>query len=160
MNEFWRKLLDIVGGNSYVAMFADPNREILNIDNYAYVVENDATTPVNLATVREFNVDIDSNSDFVLLEIAACAILNGETTPRLNPAILTQIIDRSSARTFFNTPTMLPHIAGFAGFPFLLTSPRVIKARSTLTITAQAAQNVTFSGFFMALRGARIYYKN
>lgn len=160
MNEFWRKLLDIVGGNSYIAMFADANREILAIDNYSYIIENTAATPINFATVREFNVPMDTDSDFVLTSIAGEAVVNGEATPRLNPAILLQIYDQASARSYFNSPTMMPHVAGFAGFPFLLTSPRIVRARSTLTVTAQAAQNgAVFSQFSLALSGARIFYK-
>lgn len=160
MNEFWRKLLDIVGANSYVAMFADPTREILAIDNYTYTIENTAATPINFTTVREFNVPMDTDSDFVMTSISGGAVISGGSNVTLNPAILLQILDQSSGRNYFNIPTMMPNIAGYGGFPFLLTSPRVVKPHSTLTISAQAAQaTVEFSTFQLCLSGARIFYR-
>lgn len=159
MNEFYRRLYDIVGRNSYIASFADPNREILDIDNYSYSVENSAATPINNVTVRAFDIPMDTDSDFVFTYISGAAVLNGETTLTLNPAILLQIFDQSSGRNYFNAPVPMGIIAGYAGFPFLLTSPRVVRARTTLTVTAIAAQNVIFNTFALSFGGSRIFYK-
>lgn len=159
MNEFWRKLLDTVEYSDYIATFADPTRKIVAIDTYSYSVDKNALTANITATApQSFDVVMDTDSDFVCTYFAGCGRALGSTLMQVNPAMLVQITDRASGKTFFNQAAPMPMICGQAGFPFLLTSPRVIRPRSTLTLTARSAQVQSFTGFYFALHGARIFY--
>lgn len=165
MNEIERRLLDIAGFNSVTMMYADPSREILLIDTYAYTVDTSALaalTPVNPITT---NLIMDSDSEFVLYFLAGGAIIPGvgdrPTAMNPMPAIDIQITDLASGRTYFNMPTPMPLVAGLQGFPFILTSPRIVKPRTTLQIDMSTSVSVagpSFSAVFLTLHGARIYY--
>lgn len=164
MNEFWRKLCDEVQATDYISTFADPTREILHIDNYTYSIDgNTLTAPITASASQSFNVVMDSDSDFVCTYLSgfgrSAASALGATIMIINPAMLVQITDRASARTWFNRPSAMAMLCGQGGFPFLLTSPRVIKARTTINVTAISAQVVSFTGFYFCFHGSRIYYK-
>jgi hypothetical protein len=163
LNEFWRRLCDTVQRTDYISLFADPRREILNIDDYTYSIDGNVLTTagavITATQAASFDLNMDSDSDFVLTYISGAARISGNTSLTLNPALLVQIKDQASGRNYFNTPAPLPLFAGQGGFPFLPTSPRVIRARSTLTVSAISAQVKSFSGFYLSLHGARIYYK-
>lgn len=168
MNEFQRRLLDIVQFTYPLGQFGDPSREIVGIDNYAYSCDwhGNPGTGLTFTAPKQFDLVMDSDSDFVMTYISggACSEFSavGQFKVKFNAAIMAQITDRSTGRTYFNLPTPLPLIAGMNGFPFLLTSPRVIRPRTTLRVdltcpAADAARRYP-SGFF-TLHGAKIYYK-
>ena len=160
MNEYQRRLMDIVGNDNYIASFADPSREVMFIDNYCYSIDFASVgAPIANAAAQTFPLIMDSDSTFILTSISGCATLLGNTTPDFNAAVLVQILNKSSGLNFFNIPTMLPHIAGAGGFPFLLTSPRIILPRVTLAVSAQSAQAVSFQQFSLTMNGSRIYYR-
>jgi len=111
---------------------------------------------------------MDSDSDFILTAMSGAAVIsapviavpaNGNTVTEFSPALLIQITDQASGKTYFNGPTPLPLIAGAGGYPFLLSSPRIVRPRSTLTVSAQgAAAAVTYERFMFSLHGAKIFY--
>lgn len=168
MNETQRRLLDAAKRNSALSIFADPTRRLLLIEPYTYTV--DFMVPLAGATrIRPgvpFATDVimDSDSDFVMTDISAGSLMNfavAQTKLQWNPALLLQITDKSAGRTYFNTPTLLPLVAGFNGFPFILASPRVLKPRTTLhldVMTATTDNNAQYFGFFLCFHGAKIYY--
>lgn len=161
MNEHQRRLLDVVEMSSYIATFADPSRQILLIEPYTYSIDQLAVN-ITSAAAQSFNLVMNSDSDFVATMFAGGSRIQAGTFPRsveFSPALLVQITDQSSGKTYFNRPTPLPLIAGAAGFPFILTSPRVIKARTTLAISAQGAvAGATYNDFFFSIHGAKIFY--
>lgn len=165
MNEFERRLLDVIGYSSYIATFADPARQILGIEGYAYSVDALAAN-VTSAAPADFDLIMDSDSDFVVCYLAGAAridngptVANGTRCTEFSPGLLVQITDQSSGKTYFDKPTPLPLIAGAGGFPYIMSSPRVIKPRSTLTVTAQGAiAGAQYDDFFFALHGAKVYY--
>lgn len=157
MNEFWRKLCDITGSDNYVSLFAEPGRKISLIDNYTYSVESTVAGVVQNVT-SSYDVVMDSDSDFVCMFLAGFGRVAGQTDLIFNPAIMVQITDQASGRTWLNQPAPLPMLCGQGGFPFLLSSPRVIRPRSTLTVSATPAQATDFSGFYFSFHGARIFY--
>lgn len=177
MDTFQRELLDLVGFTSYVATFADPGRKILDIEPWTYTVDGDAGVNITQTVPASFLTPMAGDSDFVLTYMSGfgrCATSSfGATVMLPNPALLVQISELNSGRNFFAgagatvalggvlTPSGLapmPMIAGQGGFPFLLTSPRVLRARSTIKTTAISAQAVTFNGFYFCFHGARIWY--
>jgi hypothetical protein len=177
MNTYRRELLDLVEATDYIATFADRGRVILNIEPYTYSIDGDAGVNITQTQSRVFLTPIDQDSDFVLTYMSGfarnAASTFGATVLIPNPALLVQIKELNSGRNFFAglgatvalggvaTPAGLapmPMIAGQGGFPFLLTSPKIIRARSTLRTTAIAAQASTFNGFYFSFHGARIWY--
>jgi hypothetical protein len=159
MNEFWRELLDTVGYSDYIATFADPARKVIFIDTYSYIVDgNTLSADITATAPQSFNIIMDTDSDFVCTYFAGFGRATGSTLMMVNPAMLVQISDRASGKTFFNQAAPMPMICGQGGFPFLLTSPRVVKPRTTLTLTARSAQAQSFTGFYFAMHGGRIFY--
>lgn len=165
MNEFQRRLLDTVELSSYVASFADPTRRVLLIEPYTYSLDQLAVN-ITSAAAQAFNLVMNSDSDFVVMGLAGGALINtGPTTPNgtrcveYTPALLVQITDQWSGKTWYNRPTPLGLLAGAQGFPFLLTSPRVVPARATLNVSAQGAvAGATYNNFYFSFHGAKIFY--
>lgn len=175
MNEFQRRLMDVVEANTAVYDAIDHKREVLLVEPYCYAVDFNNTiasgVQLNPATPRSFNLIMDSDSDFVLTHMnGGCGVNQGTATAggaqriQANPAVLLQITDRSSGRTFFDIPTIFPLVAGWGGFPFIFTSPRVIKPRSTLqldfTVADTSGAGANYYGVYAALWGAKIFYKS
>lgn len=167
MNVRERRLLDTVRHTSYVASFAEPGRQVIGVEPYAYVVDEVGLELTN-AAAQEFELIMDSDSDFVATWASGAAVVadpviadpaNGNTCTEFAASILVQITDQSSGKTWYNQPTPLALIAGAGGFPFIMASPRVIRPRGTLTVSVQAAvSGVEFSAFYFALHGGKIYY--
>lgn len=158
-NAFWTQLLDMVEYTDYIATFCDPDRQILEIEPYTYTVDGNALSAnITMTAPQVFNTQMEGDSDFVLTYLSAFGRVNAETALRVNPALLVQIAEVTTGRTFFSGPSPLPMVAGQGGFPFLLTGPKVIRARSRLQITVTAAQAVQWSGFYFCYHGARIWY--
>lgn len=174
MNEFERKLLDTVRFSSWIASFADKSRRLIGMENYAYSIDAVAANIAQAAlgqagAISDFNLPMDSDSEFVAVYMSGGAridngpvVANGTRVVEFSPGLLVQILDQSSGKTWFDKFTPLPLVAGAGGFPFIMTSPRVVKPRSTLTVSAQAAlggtPGVTFNDFFFTIHGAKLYY--
>lgn len=158
-NAFWTQLLDLVEYTDLIATFADPSKTIVDIEPYSYTIDGDALTANITATAAQsFITQMQGDADFVMTATSGFGRAQGSTALLVNAAILVQILDQSSGRTFFDQPTPLPFIAGQMGFPYLLPGPRVIKARSSLKTTAISCQVQTFTGFYLTFHGARIWY--
>ena len=167
MNVVERRLLEAVEFSSYIASFAEPGREILFVESYTYTVDAQDVDIDNTAA-QDFPLIMDSDSDFICTALSGAAVIsepviadpaNGNSCTEFSPSLLVQLRDEAKGKTFFNIPTPLPLIAGAGGFPFLLSSPRVIRPRSTITVSAEAAaSDVVFSSFFFSLHGGKIYY--
>jgi hypothetical protein len=162
LNLFRRRAEDISGFTDYIASLADPTRRVLLIDTYSYVVDDTDGTNITAAAPQEFDVVMDTDSTFVFLGLNAFGRTSTapiSTEMNLNPALSLQIKDQSSGRNYFNQPAAVPLIAGAGGFPFLFPSPRIVAARSTLTLTVAAiGSTAVFDRFYAALHGARIFY--
>ena len=143
----------------YVATFADPSRQIVDIDTYTYTIDGDVLSAnITQTAPQVFNTQMVGDCDFVLFYLSAFARINGQQVMTVNPAILVQIAEPTTGRTFFAGPSPLPLVAGQGGFPFLLPGPRVIRARSQLQATFISAQAQAFSGIYFCYHGARIWY--
>lgn len=159
MNEGERKIFDALHSNDYVKSFADQTREILQVETYAYAADRvNAASPINAATVRTENIQIDGNSDFICFYLSGAALVTGASVPVFNPSIGVQVTDNMSKRTFFDTFTPMPHVCGTGGFTFYLASPRILRARTQLTVSFQALSTSTFDQAQFVMHGSRIYY--
>ena len=171
MNEFQRKLLDTVRFTSWIAAFADPARTLIGVEAYSYVVDARGAA-IDQLTAQSFNLVMDSDSEFACTYISGAAVIsapvigapaNGNQVTEFSPSLEIQVRDQSSGRTWFDIPTPLPLIAGAGGFPFILASPRISKARSTITVEAKGSfhngpPSATFEDFMFCLHGAKLYY--
>lgn len=96
------------------------------------------------------SIDIQADSDFVLQKLGyfadiAAAVQTDST--RVVPLVTISLVDTGSGRNLIETPTPIPTIFGTGRLPFILPTPRVFFARSTITLTlvnfdAAAAYNV------------------
>lgn len=171
MNEAQRKLLDAARFTSWVASFADPARELIGVEGYAYAV-NARGANIDQLTVQDFPLVMDSDSEFVCVYLSGGAVIsapviatpaNGNQVVEFSPSLEIQITDESSGRTWFDQPTPLPLIAGSGGMPFILPSPRITKPRSTVLVSAKGSfhngpPSATFADFLFMLHGAKLYY--
>lgn len=181
MDTFRRELLDMVGYTDYCATFADQGRKLLDVEPWTYSVDGDSGVNITQTIAQSFLTPMAGDADFLITYMsgfARSAAYNpaGVPSPTAmipNPALLVQITELNSGRNFFAgvgatirfggvlAPAGLapmPFVAGQGGFPFILTSPKVIRARSTLRITAMSAQAQTFNGFYFCYHGARLWY--
>lgn len=158
-NAFRTQLLDMVEYTDYVATFAEPGREIVDIDNWTYFVDGETLSADITATAAQvFLTPMAGDNDFVLFYMAGMGRVTGTTVLSANPALLVQIADLTTGRTFFSAPSPMPMIAGCGGFPYMLPGPKVIPPRSTLRTTVVSAQAQAFSGFYFCFHGSRIWY--
>lgn len=165
MNEHQRRLLDVVEASSYIATFADPARKILAVEPYTYSIDALAVN-ITSAAAQSFNLIMNSDSDFIATMFSGGARIAVGPVPshdqnciEFTPALLLQVTDQSSGKTYFNRPTPLGLICGAGGFPFLLSSPRIIQARTTIAVSAQGAvAGATFNNFYFSMHGAKIFY--
>lgn len=158
-NAFRTQLLDMVEFTDYAAWFADPARQLMEVEPWSYSIDGDVLPASITATApQSFNTPMAGDADFLMTYISGFARPAGTTQLTVNPALLVQIADQSSGRTFFSGPAGMAFIAGQGGFPYLLTSPRIVKARAALKTTAISAQAQSFTGFYMTFHGVRLWY--
>lgn len=159
MNEFQRKLYDMCRSDSYLSLFAQHDRDILNIEPFTYSIDgNVLSANITQTAPQVFNLPMDANNDFVVTGLSGFGRAAGGSVMIINPAILIQIRDQAAARNFFNQAAPMPFICGQGGFPYLLGNNRLIRARTTLQITAISAEAQSFSGFYLTFHGGKIYY--
>lgn len=159
-NAFTTQLLDMVQYTDYIATFADPARKLIEIEPYSYFIDgNVLPAPITQTASQTFDTQMQGDNDFVLLSMNQFARVAGATSLIVNPALLVQITERTTGRTFFSGPSPLPIIAGQGGFGFLMLGAKTIKARSTLRTTAISAQAQSFDGFYFAFNGYRLWYE-
>lgn len=161
MDEFQRKLMDATGWNEYLASFAEPGRTILAIDTYSYSVDEN-TTPVAtvLSTTIPLSRDLvmEGDADFICCYFSGFGRKTGSLSDLIiNPSILVQIKDQASGKRFYNEPAPMGIICGDSGFPFLLTSPRRIRPRTTLTVDFTTLSQ-DWTGVYFTMHGGRIWY--
>lgn len=160
---FHTQLLDMIEYTDYMATFADPTRQLVDVEPWAYTIDGEVLSANITATAAQvFKTPMQGENDFVMFGINGFArtAVNpyGATALVVNPALLVQISDLSTGRTFFDSPTPMPFIAGQGGFPFLLPGCKIVKPRATLQTTVISAQVVTWTGFYMTFHGARLWY--
>ncbi len=95
----------------------------------------------SLAALATFNgnIQIQADTDFVWMKAAYMVDLAGAAVTESTlpvPLCNIQIFDGGSGRQLFNpNPVAIPSIFGRGMLPFILTAPRIFKARSNIAIT-------------------------
>lgn len=92
---------------------------------------------VDLATATN-TINIQADSDFRLEKITAHAMDDtGSTniaTNVIDPRFLIQITDTGAGRNLFDNPIPVAALFGSGKIPFILGTPRIFAARSTITV--------------------------
>ena len=117
-----------------------------------YVYQEDFSALAN-GTSATGNINIQADSDFVLQKItyfADIAAAAQTDSTRVIPLITMQVTDSGSGRNLFESPVAVPSLFGTGELPFILPTPKLFSARSTITITvanfdAAATYNLRFS---------------
>lgn len=159
MNEFERRYLDIVQNASYLQAAVRQGQKVINVEYFNYNTRiGTVANPIAAGGQAQGTVQIQSDSDFVLTYISADVTDAAGTTIVTNPGLLMQITDTGSGKTFFSEPTLITLVTGRLGIPFQLPSPRIIPPNTNIQFTLQNLAAVAYSGAFISLLGARIYY--
>lgn len=153
MNDFERRMLDISQNSAYIAAVARQGQKIIAIDSFAY---NLTIGPVPSTTQAQGIIQIQSDSDFVLIYMQGVGVVNNAIA--INPNATVQIQDTGSGKTFFNQPTQLSLSFGNTGFPFILPSPRVIAPNTNIKVDITNIFSAADSTYYFSFWGARVYY--
>lgn len=106
------------------------------------------------------NVNIQSDSDFVLqklmyfADIAAAAQLSNSKVVPLCTIVIT---DSGSGRQLMESAVPIPSLFGSGDLPFILPTPRLFQARSTITITIANFSAATTYNVRLSLCGYKVY---
>lgn len=155
MNDFERRVLDVVQSASYIDAVRRKDAKILAIDYFAY--------NVNVLDVAAAGgtgngiIQVQSDSDFALVYMSA-AITDQVPAFIANPLATVQVTDTGSGKTFFSNPTLFGLAFGNAGYPFLLPAPRVVAPNTNIKIDVTNISAATVYDCYFSLMGARIYY--
>ncbi len=100
------------------------------------------------------NVNIQADSDFVIIKQARTAFQTGSTTALVAlPRVTVTLTDTGSGRQMMDSGTQMENIFGTAQFPYILPQAKRLSANSTLQVaitnSAGAAGDFqfNFSGF-------------
>jgi len=155
MNDFERRVLDVVQSASYIDAVRRKDQKILAIDYFAYNV-NIADVPAATGTGSGI-IQVQSDSDFALVYMSA-GVTDQVPAFVANPMALAQVTDTGSGKTFFSAPALFGLVFGGGGFPFLLPAPRVVAPNTNIKIDVSNFSAATVYDFYFSLMGARIYY--
>lgn len=159
MNEFERRLLDIVQTSEWIASVARPNGKIINIDYYNYNIGPQGTATLSgiaLGAAGSGIIQIQADSDFAIAYMSGSVVVGGAAVA--NPVSTIQITDTGTGKTFFSAPTLFGLVMGSGGLPFYLPAPRVVAPNTNLQINVTNVAGAGAADYYINLLGARIYY--
>ena len=103
-------------------------------DFYVYEEDFTALTPGSSQTG---NINIQADSDFRLQKLSYFADVAGAAqtaNTRVIPLVTLQVTDSGSGRNLFENAVAVPSLFGTGELPFILPTPKLFAARSTITI--------------------------
>lgn len=155
MNDFERRMLDVIQNSSWIATVARKNANIIDIDYYVYNVE---ILDVAIGSNATGNIQTQSDSDFAMVYMAGETVVGGLIDS--TPVETIQFTDTGTGKTFFNVPALFQLVMGNSGQPLFLPTPRVIGPNTNVNITVNAIASAGSAAIdnYISLMGARIYY--
>lgn len=115
---------------------------------------------LNAAASANNNVNIQADSDFLLQKITYQADIAGgaqTSSTVVIPLCTIQLTDGGSGRSLFALPAPIPNIFGTGQIPFILPTPKIFAAKSTLTITVANYSNSTAYNIRLSFIGAKLF---
>lgn len=119
-------------GQSHMGQMSQNN--VIEKDFYVY--QEDFAALAAGATASG-NIQIQADSDFAVQKLTYFADIAaaGQTADtRVIPLITAQVIDTGSGRNLFESALPVPSVFGTGELPFILPTPKIFAARSTVTI--------------------------
>lgn len=101
-----------------------------------YVYQESFSSIANGASATG-NINIQADSDFQLQKLTYMASISNATqtdSSRVVPLITIQITDSGSGRNLFEEALPVPALFGTGQLPFILPTPKIFQARSTITL--------------------------
>jgi len=125
-----------------------------------YVYSNAIGLSIPAATAGQPpSIQIEADSDFSLMRIAAYAEAAGETFPYhgdVLPQLTLQLQDGSDSTNLFSSPVPLGLIAGTGQLPFVLPIYRLFNANGTINLFLYNYSAVQYNNIVIALIGVKI----
>lgn len=124
-----------------------------------YTYEEDFSA-LAAATSATGNINIQSDSDFVLqklmyfADVAAAAQTSGA---KIVPLCTIVITDTGSGRQLMESAVSIPSLFGTGELPFILPTPRLFQARSTIAITVANFSAATAYNLRLSFCGYKVY---
>jgi hypothetical protein len=118
-------------------------------DYFTYSIVLPATLSAGGTTSGSFNVDKDS--DFMWMKGTFYADIGNATqsaSSRVIPGVTVVIKDTTSGRDIMTTPVPIPAMFGTGELPFILPTPKLLPAVSTITVSFA---NITADGDYTYL---------
>lgn len=103
-----------------------------------FYVYTETFTGLTSGTSQSGNIDIQADSDFQLQKLTVSAFGELETqytvSDEILPSVTIQITDSGSGRNLFENAIPVPNVFGNGRLPFILPTPKIFPARSTITL--------------------------
>ncbi len=129
-----------------------------------YVYEEDFTTGTNNAVAAGAtatgNINIQADSDFVLQKLTYFADISAAVqtdSSRVIPLMTAQIKDTGSGRDLFEVALPVSNVFGTGVLPFILPTPKLFLARSTIAITVTNFSASTTYNLRLSFIGYKVF---
>lgn len=155
MNDFERRVMDVVQSASYLNLVRRQDQKILAIDYFAYNVT--VSDVAAAGGVGSGIIQVQSDSDFAMVYMSG-AVTDQVPAFVANPLSTVQVTDTGSGKTFYSAPTLFGNVFGGGGFPFLLPAPRVVAPQTNIKFDVTNISAATVYDYYFSLMGARIFY--
>ena len=130
---------------------------IIAKDFFAY---QESFTIVNSGQTATGNINIQADSDFQLQKLTYFASISNATqtdSSRVVPLVTLEITDSGSGRNLFEEAVPIPSIFGTGQEPFILPTPKIFPARSTITLNLTNFSAATDYKMFLTFIGYKIF---
>lgn len=130
--------------------------EILK-DFFTYQLTLQNINPQSSATG---NILVQADSDFVVQKLTSTAFTSAENslTYEENPQISISITDSGSGRNLQSSNVPVPSLFGNGQLPFILPTPKLFSARTTITVNvANFSSDVTIGELGLSFIGYKIF---
>jgi len=111
-------------------------------------------------TSQQGNINIQANSDFVLQKLTMFADISGGSqtySSRVIPLVNVQITDTGSGNQLFESSIPAFNLFGTGELPFILPTPKLFSARSTIAIAVSNFSSSTDYNIKFSLIGHKLY---
>ncbi len=124
-----------------------------------YIYEEDFSSVANGATATG-NINIQADSDFVMQKLTYFADISAAVqtdSSRVIPLMTVQIKDTGSGRDLLETAAPVSNLFGTGELPFILPTPKLFLARSTIAITVTNFSASTTYNLRLSFIGYKVF---
>jgi len=123
-----------------------------------FFVYTAALSSLAAGTSQAVQVNVEADSDFMINKIMQyCTDTSATGTVLANPNLTVQITDSASGRTIFDSAQPISSIAGSGELPFVPPVAKLLRAKSTLTVTFANRTAATIYNIALSFAGTKLY---